>query len=73
MKCRTRRRERGGRIEREGTTPEKRGQYVDVRGATGGDAEFKWGGGEANVGGGVSISGCDGLQWGPRREPDAVM
>ena len=73
MKCRARRRERGGRIERKGATPEKRGQYVDVGGATGGDAEFKWGGGEANVGGGVSISGCDGLQWGPRREPDAVM
>ena len=50
---RTRRRERGRRIEREGTTPEKRGQHVDVRGATGGDAEFKWGGGEANVGRGV--------------------
>ena len=73
MKCRARRRERGGRIERKGTTPEKRGQDVDVGGATGGDAEFKWGGGEANVGGGVSISGCDGLQWGPRREPDAVV
>ena len=41
MKCRARRRERGGRIERKGTTPEKRGQYVDVRGATGGDVEFK--------------------------------
>ena len=46
---------------------------VDVGGATGGDAEFKWGGREANVGRGVSISGCDGLQWGPWREPDAVV
>ena len=67
MKSRTRRRERGGR------TPEKRGQHVDVGGATRGDAEVQWGGGEANMGGGVSISGCDGLQWGPGREPDAVM
>ena len=50
MKCRARRRERGGRIEGKGTTPEKRGQDVDVGGATGGDAEFKWGGGEGQCG-----------------------
>ena len=73
MKSRTRRRERGGRIERKGTAPEKRGQHVDIGGATRGDAEVQWGGGEANMGGGVSISSCDGLQWGPGGEPDAVM
>ena len=62
MEGRTRRRERGGRIERKGPTTKKWGQHIDVGGATRGDAEVEWGGGDAYMGGGMPISGGDGLQ-----------
>ena len=64
MEGRTRRRERGGRIEGKGITTKKRGQNIYVGGATGGDAEVKWGGGEAYMGRGMPISGC---YWPPVR------
>ena len=68
-----RRRKWGGRIEGKGTATKKRGQRIYVRGATGGDAKFERGGGEANMGRGMPISGCHGLQRRLRGEPDAIM
>ena len=73
VKGRTGRRERGGRIKGKGTTTKKRGQHIYVRGATGGDTEVEWGGGEADMGRGMPISGCYGLQRGPRGKPDAIV
>ena len=64
----------GWRVGRGGVSGEGvSGQHIYVGGATGGDAEVEWGGGEAYMGRGMPISGCDGLQRGPRREPDAIV
>ena len=63
----------GGWVEWEGTSADKRGQRINVGGATGGDAEFERGGREADMSRGMPISGCHDLQRRLGGKPDAIM